>query len=94
MARRKLEESTPSDYVATSSAGAAVGGYPPYESPQQLTRAFLASRNADGNLDVNSQQAHLRAQHTGIWPGVPHARRLFDDPANAGRLEAGRNRQP
>ena len=91
MARRKLEEVYPSlDYVATSSAGAAVGGYrPPYKvSPQQLTRAFLASRNADGNLDdINSLGKRiLQAQHTGIWRMA--CRTLvdfFDDPANAGR---------
>ena len=61
LARKKLEEVYPTlDYVATSSAGAAVGDFPPpYEvSPQQLTRAFLASRNFGGACDPrdNPQQ--------------------------------------
>jgi len=96
LARKKLEEVYPTlEYVATSSAGAAVGDFkPPYEvSPQQLTRALLASRNADGDGDdnelgnINSLAARIiQSQHTGIWRLA--CRTLvdfFNDPKNAGR---------
>ena len=91
LARKKLEEVYPTlDYVATSSAGAAVGDFPPpYEvSPQQLTRAFLASRNADGELDdLDSLGKRIvQSQHTGIWRLACRSLvDFFNDPTNAGR---------
>ena len=90
MARKALEDAFPSlNYVATSSAGAAVGEFnPPFRvSPQQLTRAFLASRNADGDLNEIDTLGKriIQAEHTGIWRRA--CRTLVDfisDPANAG----------
>ena len=57
LARKKLEEVFPTlDYVATSSAGAFVGEFKPpfWVSPQQLTRALLASRNANELEDLDT----------------------------------------
>ena len=90
LARKKLEEVYPTlEYVATSSAGATVGEFkPPYEvSPQQLTRALLASRNENELEDLDTLGARIiQSQHTGIWRLA--CRTLvdfFNDPDHAGR---------
>ena len=90
LARKKLEEVYPTlEYVATSSAGAAVGEFkPPFEvSPQQLTRALLASRNENELEDLDTLGARIiQSQHTGIWRLA--CRTLvdfFNDPDHAGR---------
>lgn len=90
LARKKLEEVFPTlDYVATSSAGAFVGEFKPpfWVSPQQLTRALLASRNANELEDLDTLGSRIiQSQHTGIWRLA--CRTLvdfFSDPENAGR---------
>ena len=91
LVRKTLEDFFPTlDYVATSSAGAAVGEFgPPFDvSPQALTRAFLASRNADGGLeDMDTLGKRIiQSQHTGVWRLACRSLvDFFDDPSHAGR---------
>lgn len=91
LVRKTLEDFFPTlDYVATSSAGAVVGEFgPPFDvSPQALTRAFLASRNADGGLeDMDTLGKRIiQSQHTGVWRLACRSLvDFFDDPSHAGR---------